>query len=268
MNIYVQLTHEFNAGRMRTILSSGQAVVLHQLAIMSKDGDWILREDNEALTHVLAVLSSHGAHYRFGAPLDIRWMMNGWSSHFEFMQNGLRIRTDFVTRPPRISLARLEQIWTEQQTRELPFVDMADLAELKKTNREKDYAVIGELTRMMITIEDQLRYSRSAREIIELSDKHPAVAMAIAVERPVITAAAQGIERLEVKLDAERRYLMHTNEKRLALYQSASEPWAELWPDLERKTASLPLVEAHQIITSQARQILPFTPDPGVLNHD
>jgi len=38
---------------------------------MSKDGDWILREDAEALDHVLQTLESHGARYRFGAPLDL-----------------------------------------------------------------------------------------------------------------------------------------------------------------------------------------------------
>jgi hypothetical protein len=52
-SIYVRLTAEFNAGRLRAIISSGQAVVLHRLAIMSKDGDWILREDEEATRHVL-----------------------------------------------------------------------------------------------------------------------------------------------------------------------------------------------------------------------
>ena len=34
MNIYLELTEEFNAGRLRCIISSGQAVVLHRLAIM------------------------------------------------------------------------------------------------------------------------------------------------------------------------------------------------------------------------------------------
>ncbi|MEI8138991.1 MAG: hypothetical protein WCI03_03895 [bacterium] len=43
-NIYQELTQAFNAGRLRAILSSGQAVVMHRLAVMSKDGDWILGE--------------------------------------------------------------------------------------------------------------------------------------------------------------------------------------------------------------------------------
>lgn len=36
-NIYQELTQAFNAGRLRAILSSGQAVVMHRLAVMSKD---------------------------------------------------------------------------------------------------------------------------------------------------------------------------------------------------------------------------------------
>lgn len=44
MNIYIDLTKRFNRGRLRAVLAGGQAVVLHRLAIMSKDGDWILRE--------------------------------------------------------------------------------------------------------------------------------------------------------------------------------------------------------------------------------
>lgn len=31
MNIYLRLTREFNAGRTRAIITSGQAVVLHRL---------------------------------------------------------------------------------------------------------------------------------------------------------------------------------------------------------------------------------------------
>ncbi len=84
MSIYLDLTRQFNAGALRAILSSGQAVVLHRLAIMSKDGDWILREEAQATQHVLQVLEGRGARYRFGAPSDVRWMSGGWSAHLEF----------------------------------------------------------------------------------------------------------------------------------------------------------------------------------------
>lgn len=50
-NPYLELTEAFNAGRRRALVSSGQAVVLHRLAIMSKDGDWVLHEDEDAASH-------------------------------------------------------------------------------------------------------------------------------------------------------------------------------------------------------------------------
>jgi hypothetical protein len=127
VNIYLKLTHEFNDGRHRAILSGGQAVVLHRLAFMSKDGDWILREDSESVAHVLSVLEKYNATYRFGAPLDLRWLSGGWSSHFEFNHQGIRVRTDFVTRPPRMSLSRIgpllvaHQKMTRQAEGILPF---------------------------------------------------------------------------------------------------------------------------------------------------
>jgi len=146
-NPYLELTEEFNRGRLRVLLSSGQAVVVHRLAIMSKDGDWILREDAEALAHVLEVLSLHEARYRFGAPLDLRWLTNGWSSHFEFRRGPLRLRTDFVTRPPRITAEWLARIWGEAESTGNEVIGLEPLAALKLTNRDKDYAVVGELAR-------------------------------------------------------------------------------------------------------------------------
>ncbi|NJM36462.1 MAG: hypothetical protein HC845_00490 [Akkermansiaceae bacterium] len=80
MLIYHQLTQEFNQGQLRAILCSGQAVVMHRLAMASKDGDWIVREGESDLSHIRQTLEKYGASYRFGAPLDERWLAAGWSS--------------------------------------------------------------------------------------------------------------------------------------------------------------------------------------------
>ena len=179
-NPYLDLTEEFNRGRLRVLLSSGQAVVVHRLAIMSKDGDWILREQQSAIDHVLAVLESHGAHYRFGAPLALPWLAGGWSSHFEFAQGSMRIRTDFVSRPPRIGSSELAAMWNSAERTGSAVVGIVPLARIKLTNRDKDYAVVGEIARLMRDPADQLRFSRSARDLIDL----------IVSQNPVIAAEA------------------------------------------------------------------------------
>ena len=258
MNVYCDLTRRFNTGRVRAILAGGQAVVLHRLAMMSKDGDWILREDEETLAHVLSALAACGAHYRFGAPLDLRWLRAGWSSHLEYADAGLRVRTDFVTRPPRLDAEQLARLWQKAGGSELPFVDARTLVDLKKTNREKDYAVIGELARHLSGVEDQLLCSRSAREILALAKAHPSVVDALQVQRPVLQLVSAGLEAVESALDAERRTLMHANERRLERYVTAAAGWAARWPEVERVVRSLPLQEAHQIVVREATGLLPF----------
>lgn len=220
MNIYVELTKQFNRGKLRTIICSGQAVVLHRLAVMSKDGDWIIREDEESLKHILGILAEYGARYRFGAPLDIRWMRGGWSSHFEFRYRKLRVRTDFFSRPPRLSQTDVERLWKEHESSDLPFVNVKYLAELKKTNREKDYVVIGELARLMKDPRDHLLYSRSARDIIRLAEEYPDLIMELASKRPLLSKYNEGRKKLEELLDAEKRTLIHANEERFVFFAS------------------------------------------------
>lgn len=261
MTIYLELTREFNAGKLRAVICSGQAAVLHRLAIASKDGDWILREDPSALDHVLSVLARRGAKYRFGAPLDVRWMSAGWSSHFEFPMAGLRVRTDFFTRPPRVASAELARMWREQEGRDPPFTDARILAEMKKTDREKDYPFIGELARGMKDPADRLLYSRSADDLIALAREHPDLVRALAARRSVLARVDAGRRALAEAIQLEMLDSMEANERRLAAFAAASSAWAEGWPALARELDALPLREAHARMVERAAGVLPFQVD-------
>ncbi|MFH1760156.1 MAG: hypothetical protein ABIA63_03555 [bacterium] len=263
MNIYIELTKDFNSKKLRCILSSGQAVVLHRLAIMSKDGDWILKEDKESIQFVLDVLSGYNARYRFGAPLDIRWLSEGWSAHFEFSYNELRVRTDFVTRPPRITPDELAKLWAEQEQSPIPFIDAVRLADIKKTNREKDYVVIGELARQMAAVNNQFLYSRSARDLTALAEKYPDILNKCVNKRPLLKRITDGLGKLETELDAEKRKLIHLNEDRLSAYINAARDFRKKWLEIEKEVKDLPLRDAHHIIVSQAEKFLPFRPGRG-----
>ncbi len=266
-NIYIELTKRFNEKGLRAVLSSGQAVVLYGLAIMSKDGDWILRETEETMTHILTVLEEYGGKYRFGAPLDTGWMGGGWSAHFEFNFDGLRVRTDFVTRPPRISEQELQHIWDENRENDIPLIGLNQLAEIKKTNREKDYVILGELAREMDDPKDQLLYSRSARDIIVLAAENPGLIAELVSVRPLLKRVDEGREALEQALDSERRELMHKNEERLKTYMDAAERWADEWLSLKKEIADSPLEKAHEKILKRAEALLPKDP-LGMQKHD
>ena len=81
-------------------------------------------------------------------------------------------------------------------------------------------------------------------------------------QRPLLKEYAQGKEKLEELLDAEKRSLIHANERRLAHYMKAAEKWAALWPSLNKGIADKGLYKAHNTIVQRAMDILPFTP-PG-----
>lgn len=260
MSPYLELTREFNAGRLRTIICSGQAVVLLRLAIASKDGDWIVREDQEALDHVLGVLQAHGARYRFGAPLDLRWLRGGWSSHFEFQHSGMRVRTDFFTRPPRVSVEDLAILWREQEGRDPPFTGPRILLAIKQTAREKDWPFVGELARMLPETREQMLHSRSAQDIIELDRSHPGLAAGLIGVRPVLAAIPHGLDELRVALARERFAAMDADSRRVGTFLSATAAFERVWPEVRTRTAGLPLRSAHAIVVDYAQRCLPMTP--------
>ncbi|MDZ4789499.1 MAG: hypothetical protein SH807_11225 [Blastochloris sp.] len=260
MNIYLQLTELFNKEKLRAIICSRQAVVLHRLAIMSKDGDWILREEEEALNHILKILAAHGAHYRFGAPLDLRWLKGGWSSHLEFQYGNLRVRTDFFTRPPRIAPNVLQNLWKSQEGKHPAFVGVSELAELKKTNREKDYVILGELARKITDIDGQIFYSRSARDLMELKTSHPDAWQEGLKKREILQSATLGLESLEAALDREKRLLIRENEVRLDRYEKASTAWSVCWQKLSKQNNKHNLMDTHANLIAHAEGVLPYEP--------
>ncbi len=264
-NIYLKLTDAFNRDGLRAVICSGQAVVLHRLAVMSKDGDWVIREDGLSLEHILSVLEEYGATYRFGAPLDAQWLSEGWSSHFEFPYEGIRVRTDFFSRPPRLSDDDLRQLWIEQEGNAPPFTNICDLARIKMTQREKDYPVIGELARLMTAPGDQLLYSRSAFDLIQLCRDNPELALRLSEERPLLNLARGSNadpDLVAEALDAERRSLIKADAVRIAFYEKASAEWRDVWPDLRRRIEGLPLRESHAIVQEEAEKCLPKNPAP------
>ena len=186
-NVYFELTEEFNAVGPTVLLASGQAVVYHRIAIMSKDGDWVVRETTDACRRVLEVLGRKGARYRPSAPLDARWLAGGWSSHFEFFdERQRRIRCDFFSRPPRLAGAVIDGLFERSVGRPLAVMDVEPLILMKRTQRAKDYAVIGELSRLLPP-ERELALTTDPDRVLELAPRFGS-----AMDRPAVRAALDG----------------------------------------------------------------------------
>ena len=253
-NVYFDLTRVFNAHGPAVALASGQAVVYYRVAIMSKDGDWVIRETAAACAHVLDVLADRGASYRPGAPLDLRWLAAGWSSHFEFAdEKRRRVRCDFFSRPPRIEVARLAQFFTAEAD-PLTVVDLDSLIRMKRTQRAKDYAVIGELATRLCPAEEILVTTNPDR-LLELARDH-----AQETARPAVRAAAAGDrDRVVVALAREQDRYQRADRARLEAYGAAAEPYLAGFGRISPEERRLP--DGHARVRSLADRWLPVTVD-------
>lgn len=253
-NVYFELTEEFNRDGLVAVLSSGQAVVWYRLAIMSKDGDWIVREEAAACDRVLEVLASHGARYRPGAPLDIEWLQGGWSAHFEFADaRGYRIRCDFVSRPPRLSAAAVAALFSGRRTDRLPVIDLRSLIAIKQTQRAKDYVVIGALARLLPASEE-LAVTTDPDRVIELVQQHGGGLPRQAVQ---LALAGSSREDVVVALARETDRLQLLDRARMERYRQASH--AYLVEFNRQGLGSLPLAAAHDRVQALATTMLPRT---------
>ena len=250
-NVFFALTEEFNRHGRIAILGSGQAVVWHRLAIMSKDGDWILRETPEACATVLDVLGRHGARYRPGAPLDVRWPPSGWRSHFEFWdEGGRRVRCDFFSRPPRVGAEALAALFADENAP--PVVDVETLIRMKQTQRAKDYAVIGELARRLEP-DRELALTTDVDRILELAPGRsaaPRMAAAVASSgerQAVVRALAEEIDQLQQQ-----------DRARLEQFERAAEPYLAAVRSLSRR--ELALADGHSRVVELAERLLPERP--------
>ena len=254
-NVYFELTREMNAVRPSVVLGSGQAVVYYRLALASKDGDWIVGEDAESCERVLSVLGSRGARYRLSAPLDVRWLGGGWSSHFEYLIGGrLRIRCDFFSRPPRVALAEINALLRSAGD-PLLVLGLEPLIRLKRTQRAKDYPIIGELARLLPP-EREIELTTDPDRILELSARVGAQS-----DRPSVIAARGGDpERVELELLREMRRQREEDRGRVECYTQAARPY--LAALVAEGVDRLPLAEGHARAVALAESLLPTHPFP------
>lgn len=253
-NVYFDLTRAFNRRGTNVALASGQAVVYYRIAIMSKDGDWVIREEPAACATVLDELAARGARYRPGAPLDVRWLSGGWSSHFEFRDSGgRRVRCDFFSRPPRVDAASLAALFTGSHD-PLHAVDIETLIRMKQTQREKDYVAIAELAARLAP-EREVELTTDPDRLLALAEPHGG-----ASSRPaVIAARSADRDAVVVALARERDALRQADRRRLDRYAAAARPFLDAFARLDEQDLRLP--DAQATLCGIAERTLPTRVD-------
>jgi len=253
-NVYFDLTQEMNAEGPIVALASGQAVVYYQVTMMSKDGDWVIQETPEACRRVLDILARHEARYRSGAPLDVRWLAGGWSSHFEFFDpQGRRVRCDFLSRPPRVRPDEVNALFASPADRTL-VVGIEPLIRMKQTQRAKDYPVIGELARLLPP-EKEIEVTTDPDRILALAPVYGQGSTRLPVHAALASSAREDVV---VALARETDRLQQKDRARLDKYRQASEVFLREFQ--AAKVGDLDLPEAHERICELAERWLPRDP--------
>jgi len=221
------------------LLIGGQACILYGGAEFSRDLDLMVAARADSLPPLEAALHALEATLVALPALRLDFLRRGHAVHYRCGRadtDGLRI--DIMTHPPR--LGDLEAVWNRGVTFQLgedtvPVIALADLIATKKTQRDKDWATIGELIEADIVAhrasadpEHLALWLREAREpdtLLELAAALPDLTGDEARQRPLLAIALrQDRAGLEVALA----------EEQIKGKRADREYWAPLRAELEQ----------------------------------
>ena len=132
------------------LLVSGQATILYGAATFSEDVDlWVEPSAQNLLRFAAALRASNASYYKLTPPMTAEMAARHHGFHFTIPeQDGTVTYLDVMGRPPRVGsfdgarqrACRFETQWGALRTLAIP-----ELVELKKTQRPRDYPIIGRL---------------------------------------------------------------------------------------------------------------------------
>jgi hypothetical protein len=262
---YQRLVTKARGQGITCAITSGMACVEFGVAETTKDCDLLCTPQTcSKLLDLLsgASLEGHLPAYRghLAAPLDERWLRGGWTSHFAWNAPGAEAYLDVFGVAPRSSAPwekELEGFCASRHT----------VAEMKRTNREKDWPYATALGAQMIEAGD-------ARGWLHIFDTDLLLALAriarppvsFIKRRPVLGLAVKGDSRLRSALHAEVQFWHELDRVRLGIYQKAVRPYMRAVTRTPL-LAGMALAAQHEARVRCAKEHLPLNPlvDYGVI---
>ena len=239
-------------------ITSGMACVAYGVAQATQDCDLLCAPDAAGkFLSLLGEASLHGQlpSYRghLTPPLDARWLRGGWTSHFVWDAEGAEAYLDIFGVAPRGSSpweTELQGFYAGPHT----------VAEMKRTNRGKDWPFVTALGAHMLEAKDARGWLHIYDENLlrTFGEVSPAPAEMLK-RRPILGLAVANDSRLHAALYAEVQFWHELDRARLRIYEKAVRPYL-----MAVKKAHVPagavLATQHEIRVRCAENHLPTNP--------
>ena len=239
-------------------ITSGMACVHFGVAATTKDCDVLCdaakSDDFRALvaeTKLRGLLANYRGN--ISPPLDERWLHGGWTAHFAWPTKPELTCLDIFGVAPRASSpweAELQGLYASRHT----------VAEMKRTNREKDWPYITALGIKLLKADDVRGclhlYEAAALRSAVREHKIPGWMFEA---RPALRLATSDDDRLEGALHAETVFWHRLDACRIRLYEHALRPYVSA---VRQAIARRPITpaESHTIRVECAGRFLEPSP--------
>jgi hypothetical protein len=217
---------------IRFAITSGMACVHYGLQQNTKDSDWIIpAEEISKLVELLCAMEKELPPWRisyrslFGSPLHADFMRHGWSSHLSIWEraDSQEQHVDIFSHPPRVPILRFSEAgWADRDT----------VARMKKTDRPKDWPLVGALGL-------QMEVERDAMSLLHIMnpDRIKRVWQQIPAEKKAVLAKQRPLLRQidETGFDSVRGLRLEqtlwecVNRERYGRYQNAWKRFYREW---------------------------------------
>jgi hypothetical protein len=209
-----------HAAKIEFALTSGQACVYYGIQQTTKDSDWIIGPaDLSKLCELFSRLESENCRIEYrqfcGAPLVEDYLAGGWTSHLSLHDSaGQEHHLDFFGKPPRVTSL-------ERDSENSDYANRVTVAQMKKTDREKDWPIVFSLGQQAISAGDirgvlygmEAEWLVSVWENVSFENRSTLV-----VQRPLLGIVDREPKRLKRCLLIEKYLWATVNRGRYHLY--------------------------------------------------
>lgn len=255
---YLELVEQLRTAGVVCGITSGLACVHYGVAETTRDCDLLCHPRSfDVLLSLLTrtSIATTACHYRgnFSPPLHERWHAGGWTSHFIW---------DTAPDPTTLDVfghaVRQSSPWHQDLSG--PYVGPNVVAEMKRTNRDKDWPAVTGLGIELLRRRDPRGWLHifDAEVFDELRSELP-IPEELAVLRPLLHLAIARDSRLSAALIVERQFWSELDRARTRIYRNAVKPYMRAVA-LDQRAHSGGLEEQHQGRLACAQQHLDPNP--------